>query len=237
MYRSIINGQSSELHLARLLAERGPLQDPLPADPVTLAAYEGRLPDILLDFWENHGFGALAGGLIRIIHPQQYAAAVAKLFEGDPDFAGDCHAIALGPFGDMMLWSARHQLVFVSLPLSMVDAPLRFRPAPRDQDDLIVLTHVLNAAPAVFDTADDAGAPMFARAREALGPLGPDEVYGTVPAVTYGEALAVEALQRVEAGEWLVERFSGYVYSLNDLQAGQFNLRDIGPQPAGMVQP
>lgn len=228
MYRSTVNGKGGAEVLRDLMAERGPYLDPVPVDPEVIAHYETRLPPLLLDLWENYGLGGFAEGRIRFILPSEYDEALQTLFRGDPDFGADCHAIAIGPFGDLMVWSERYQLLFIGLPLQMVDAPFRTHPLPGDQADVIVLNYVLKADPLVFDTADDDGEPMFARALAALGPLKRGEIYGTVPAVSVGEPLAVDRLQKVIATEWLVERFSGGVFTLVDLSSRRVNIRKIG---------
>ena len=229
MFRSTIDGESSQGILARIIADRGPLLGRRQVPPSVLAEYETILPPILLDFWENHGLGGLSEGRIRFVLPPDYAGAVARLFAGDPDFAQGCHAIAIGPFGEMMIWSQRHKLIFVGLPLATVDAPFLNRDMTREQADRIVLDYVLRADPAVFDTTDDTGEPMFQRARAALGPLNDGEIYGTVPALTYDEPVSVDALHRVIANDWLSEKFSGTTFQLVDIARQQFNIRPIGP--------
>lgn len=229
VYRAKIDGQSSEIILADLLASHGPLLNRAEVPAAVVAQYEGLLPAIVLDFWEHCGVGAFAGGRIRFVLPAHYAQAVAALFAGDPDFGDGCHAVALGPFGDLMIWSERHHLLFVGLPLAMVDAPFLNQRIAEEQIDRIALDYLFKANPAIFDTADDDGEPMFQRAEAALGPLGAGEIYGTVPPMTFDEPIAVETLHRVVADDWLAEKFAGTEFQLADVAKREFNIRPIGP--------
>lgn len=227
-YRSIINGQSSEYELAKIIEERGPLEDRHEVPAHIIESYEGKVPGILLDFWENYGIGSIGDGRARFVIPRSYANVLEWLFRGDQDFSGDCHVIAMGAFGDMLLWSERYGLVFVTLPLAMVDAPFHFNPIPKDQVDQVVFDYVIRVNPEIFDTTDDDGEVMYERARANLGPLQPYEIYGTVPAIAFDEPLEVDRLARVEAEDWLIEKFTGTKFSLVDLNAERLDIRLIG---------
>ncbi len=227
-YRSKIDGQSSEIALTKLTKKRGPLKNSHQVPVSIINEYEGRLPNILLDYWQYYGIGEFGDGRARFVVTKFYANVVEWLFRGDPDFSGDCHVIVLGAFGDMMIWSERYQLIFVTLPLAIVDAHFRSNPLPADQVDRFVLNYVLNVDQAVFDTLDDTGKPMFERSLTLLGPLQPSEIYGTVPALTFEEPLDVDMLAKVDAQEWLIEKMAGTKFSLADLEAGRLDIRQIG---------
>ena len=231
--------------LARLLAERGPLDPVQPVPPGIVTAYEGRVPGILLDLWEDRGVGDLLGGRIKLCVPTELSGAVEYLFRGDPDFgappaagpdaprrATDVHAIAHGPFGELLLWSERHGLVQLMVRLGLVEASFLHRPATAPRPDAAILDFVLGADPAVFDLADEDGVPMFDRARSAYGPRGRLEIYA--PGIAQGgmgTPPRVETLIPAPYRPWLEGRIVASVWRLSDLATGRMNIRRIGGAP------
>ena len=230
--------------LARLLAERGPLDSARAVPREVVVAHEGRVPGILLDLWEDHGVGDLAGGRIKLCVPTELDGAVAHLFGGDPNFgpspvgagtetgaggATDVHAIAHGPFGSLILWSERHGLVLVDMRLGMVEAPFLFRPGTAPPPDAAILGMVLSADPAFLDLTDASGAMMFERAVAAHGRLGRMRIYA--PGAAEGGAAkppTVEGLIPVPYRDWLEDRVVSKVWRLSDLATGRTDVRRIG---------
>ncbi|TWI36041.1 GAD-like domain-containing protein [Paracoccus sulfuroxidans] len=228
IYRSKINGESPASVFEALLDQRGPLLNHMPVSDDVLARYEGRLPDLLLDFWQAHGVGDLAGGLLRLTVPDAFAGALAVLFRGDPDFEHDSHVIAYGPFGDLLIWHERHWLLFCGMTLAFVDAPFLFHPARDKTADQLVLEQVLGIDLAVLDLHDEADMPLFRRALTKLGRLAPGQIYGLQPPVSVGLPVELSRLEVTLAEEWLVQRFTGWTYTLTDFQARRLSIRDIG---------
>ena len=110
-YVSEIKGRSGKDHIDSVLGRMGPLLDPEPVDEGTLQAWTGTLPDILIDFWRNHGLGALQGGLMRLCLPDDFYGLLSRIFHTDKDFSHkDCHVLGYGPFGHLFLWSARNRV-------------------------------------------------------------------------------------------------------------------------------
>lgn len=228
IYRSKINGESPGPLFQALLEQRGPLANHSPVPDEVLARYERRLPDLLLDFWQTHGVGDLAGGLLRLTVPDAFAGALAVLFRGDPDFEQDSHVIAYGPFGDLLIWHERHWLLFCGMTLAFVDAPFLFHP-PRDKTaDQLVLEQVLGVDPAVLDLHDEADMPLFRRALTKLGRLPLGHIYGLQPPASVGLPVELSRLHITPAEDWLVQRFSSWTYTLTDFQARRLSIRDIG---------
>jgi hypothetical protein len=51
-------------------------KDNVKASKETLECYQGKLPDELLSFWAQYGFGFYGDGIVRIVEPSNYQAAV-----------------------------------------------------------------------------------------------------------------------------------------------------------------
>ncbi|MEP4198651.1 MAG: GAD-like domain-containing protein [Aliishimia sp.] len=228
-YRSEIDGQSGEQAIARALKEHGPLTNTQPVSEDVIRMYEGRVPNALLDVWDNYGIGDLGEGRLRLCMPGALRSAAQSLFRGDPEFTSDVHIVAYGAFGDLVIWSERHQFVFVSMVLSSVEAPILFNEGLRVSDDQAVINDLLLLHPQAMDTTDDAGQPMFADALEKYDKLPLMHIYGMQPAASFGRPINVANLAVVEAEDWLQEKLAGSTFSLDDVAGGRFGVRDIGP--------
>lgn len=209
------------------LAAHGPLRhaQPVPAD--TIAEWEGLLPELLLDFWENHGVGELGGGLMRLCPPQMFAEPLALLLRGDPDFEQGTVALAYGPFGSLILWNRREWLGLLTHPGAMLDAPFLGRSKAGLDPNRILFDHVLNADPSFMDVIGDDGQDLFLPVQARLGALLPGQIYAPLPPEDQ-YPISAQAMHRLDAQDWLGARFSGQVHMLHDLMGERLNIRPLG---------
>lgn len=215
----------SEALIRQVLAAHGPLKFPEPVPPEIIAQYEGRVPDLMLDFWENFGIGELGGGLMKLCIPEMFAEPLGLLFRGDPDFAEGTLALAYGPFGTLVLWNDREWLALVSHPGATVDAPFYRRDKGGLDANRVLFDYFLNADPNIMDVFDDDGTEMYARAEAALGELRPGLIYAQT-----GPDVGLDALALAPAAEWMADRFLEQTYMLHDLMGDRLNIRRIGVQ-------
>ncbi len=236
-FRSVIDGQNARPLIEAAIAEIGPMIEPQPAPAGVIRHYDGKLPAIMLDIWENYGFGDLAGGRLRLCIPEALQPAVDALFDGDPYLGGDTTLLAYTAFGDLILWNARHQMVYVNMQLSLVEAPALINPALRDEPDKAVYLGLLRREAWRNETYDNQRRPMFPLALEAYGPLPPLSIYGMQPAIPYDEPFTVENHRPVPAETWLEEKIGGGVFTLGELTGPRMTIREIGPlQPGEVLQ-
>lgn len=215
----------SEELFRQALAAHGPFEFHEPVPREIVAGYEGRVPDLMLDFWENHGIGELGGGLLKLCIPEMFAEPLALLLRDDPDFAQDTLALAYGPFGTLVLWNTREWLALVTHPGASVDTPFYRRETVALDANRVLFDYVLNADPKMMDLFDDTGDEMHDRAEASLGKLRPGLIYGQT-----GPDVAVESLAVQPATEWMADRFLGQTYMLHDLMGDRLNIRRIGAQ-------
>ncbi len=232
VYRSLIDGQPAAPFIAEAMERLGPLAERQPVDPAVLTFYKGKVPDIMLDIWENYGIGDLADGRLRLCVPRSLQDAVDGLFLGDPYLGEDSYLLAYGAFGDLVLWNSRYQIVLVKMQLSLVAAPALTQPAQAGPPDKVVLERLLGLTPAALDNFDADKQPMFERARDALGPLPPLALYGKHE-TAFGQRESVDNLAIFDAEDWLVERAASHVFTLADPPARRLNIRRIGPLAPG----
>lgn len=60
-----------------------------------LAYWRKRLPDFLLRYWSEQGWGSLSNGQYWVCDPDQFCPVMEEVFAGDPEY----HADDLIPFG------------------------------------------------------------------------------------------------------------------------------------------
>ncbi|MER0240401.1 GAD-like domain-containing protein [Fulvimarina sp. MAC8] len=94
-----------------------------------------KLPQVLVDFLTQVGFGAYNRGLFRLRQPEVFRTILAIVFKADNEFHhDDCNVLADTAFGLLRIWSNRLGLVELSLPTGMVFCqalePTRFRGLP-----------------------------------------------------------------------------------------------------------
>jgi hypothetical protein len=79
--------------------------------PETLACYKGKLPDVLLGYWQEYGFCRFNGGLMFIVNPEDYEPALEEWI-GDTPIAkqDDYHVVTRTAFGELELWGQKREI-------------------------------------------------------------------------------------------------------------------------------
>lgn len=184
-----------------IFAENGSLSQVMAVQPDVLEQYRGKLPDILLEIWRQKGVGSWRNGLYRLCVPSDFDGLLSQIFHADQDFSHkDCHVIAYSAFGELKVWSERHWFVNISLSTSMMDCTTLIDPQKKRNPNTPVISRFFGVAKDdTLDAHDDAGKPLFARARKLLGDLEPGECYGFFPALAMGGAPTLKNLKRTPA--------------------------------------
>jgi len=165
---------------------------PTPAVPVAdevLAHYRELLPVPLLSLWQHYGFGEFEGGLLRLIHPDTYRAALETWLGGPkPHYT----PIALSAFGDLFYYRR--------LTDSDEDVCLLDPHHGQISDCAWSLTDFFDAYLLDADVRESVlRQSLFVAARQQLGPLLADEQYCFVPALALGGAETVDFLSKGNA--------------------------------------
>lgn len=215
-----------------LHVRHGPLVHAAPGPDPT--AWLGRLPDALLYFWQEYGLGTWQDGRMHIIDPDLAAGLVDFLFAGDPDFQGDTHAIAIGAFGQMTLWSQRHGLVDLNTMMTAIEAPYLVDPGLAPSADEQIVEGLLDMPAMMTDAYDEEGEPLFDRVRARLGALEPPMIYASTPAPPSVADLRPENFVLADAREWIEAVLGESLVTLVDWRRDHPDLRLIGdPWPPG----
>lgn len=89
------------------LENMGPAISKRRAPPSSLARFQGKLPDQLLAFWDEHGWCGYADGLFWTVDPQEYEPVLEAWIGDTPLMERDAyHVIARSAFGKLYLWGS-----------------------------------------------------------------------------------------------------------------------------------
>jgi hypothetical protein len=215
---------------AHLMEEYGAFDPVERVSAADIEPYRGKLPESLLTLWMECGRGSWLGGRFQFCDPARYHSILDLVFGADPDFSSrDCLPYGFTAFGELLIWSQRHQDVAIDLRMGWVTALSMgsHDPAP---DDLVIATATLPMLDGTAgDMVDDHGKPLFDRAVAKLGRLSLGEVYGFVPALALGGAVNLKSLKRVSALEHftILAQSTGFVLRSSETWPPK-TIRDIG---------
>ena len=165
----------------------------------TLAAWEGVLPDLLLDLWRRDGFARYRSDRLALIDPGRYADITAAFLDGHPLLDRDpFHAYAVTAFGQILICGVSTAIHISVDPHSGQVSTDAAAPLPRNAAarnlELECLLEALDGP--YLDVADDHEQPLYQCAYERLGPLASNEIYSFSPSVAEGSWNAAHLVKR-----------------------------------------
>ncbi|MEX5669041.1 GAD-like domain-containing protein, partial [Pseudomonas neuropathica] len=93
---------------ARFLEKFGAPVDRQKAPTSSIDRYRGKLPNLLLDYWAEHGWCGYGDGIFWLVNPQEYEGVVSSWIEGTTFEERDTyHLIARSAFGDLYPWGEK----------------------------------------------------------------------------------------------------------------------------------
>lgn len=171
----------------------------------SLDRWRGRLPDQLLSYWRDEGWGGYRQGLFWLVDPALFEDLVDEWLENSPLEGVDAfHVIARTAFGDLFLCGEQTGCsATIAVPLNTLFARQdRLRKKSARELDISVRAF-MGLSPKDCDFKDDAGRPLFDRALARLGPLQVDEVFGFEPALVAGGRPRLEQLHKLKLDQHL----------------------------------
>jgi len=167
--------------------------------PSTIENYLGKLPNKLLEYWIEHGWCGYGEGIFWTVNPKEYEGVVASVLESANLATFDrFHLIARGAFGDLYLFGE-------STGFSLKVAPHigRYIGSKREITTADMDREVQNFFASRDLDSNDFG-DMFVPAKNSLGILEPEEMYGFVPALAFGGPSELANIEKVKAVEHLI---------------------------------
>ncbi|GAB3303666.1 hypothetical protein EK0264_03200 [Epidermidibacterium keratini] len=172
-----------------------------PIPPDEIESWRGKLPDLVLTWWEQVGLASFGDGRAWFTDPAEWVDVAAEILPLcqvispylDPALLnGAYYPWMRDAFGDMYCWSPTHQVKLKITPL------LHWVGGADYSEDIangLVTLPVENAIlsrPRDFDVVDDKGKLLFSRLRKRLGPLTADTYYAMVVPVALGGAVLAD---------------------------------------------
>lgn len=173
-----------------------------PSSP-QIRQFEGKLPDRLLKYWQEHGWGAFGQGLFWLVNPEDYADSLQAWCQNLVDTEG-AYVIGRSAFGNLIVWKKGHGEFLQIEPLAhtvYTYAPNKHVKAGKEDFSLGVFISQLDLD--MLDFEDESEKPLFKRAVKKLGVVGPDEMYGFEPALSLGGSARLASLVKVRLEEHL----------------------------------
>ena len=166
----------------------------------SIEKYRGVLPDELLTYWQEEGWNGYMDGLFWIVNPELYDELL-DLWIADTPYADidEYHVIARSGFGELYVWGQHNNQCFVINP-SYMNPPYFSNSAYKLRQKAkswSIQSFFFSRNPKHMDIDDEQEKPLYTRAVEKLGALGPDEMYGFVPAIMLGGRYELDNLEKV----------------------------------------
>jgi hypothetical protein len=171
------------------------------ADSVVIEAYEGKLPNILLECWREFGFCNFKNGLFSIIDPFQYREAASTWLKGTslPQI-DNFHAFARSGFGELFLWgenTGQHFSIEVATS-SIFDNGSNENYINKEGANEAILNFFTVLKPSSLDLEDIyTNQSIFEDAVDKFGPLEADEMFTFEPALFLGGEQTIKTVNKV----------------------------------------
>lgn len=181
-----------------------PIQEPrLQPTQDQIDAYTGKLPNLLLNYWRDYGWGAFGDGLFWLVNPAEFAGALKVWCQGVINI-DDAFVVGRGAFGKMIVWKKGHGKFMHILPLEhQIFTFKENKHVLAGKDDLPFGIMISQIDSESVDFEDEREKPLFRRALKKLGALGPDEMYAFEPALSLGGSAQLSTLAKVKIEEHL----------------------------------
>lgn len=167
-------------------------------------------PESMCDYWRHFGFSVFQDGWFQIINPEIYAPMLAAwLADTDLQDKDDYIAVTRTALGEIDVWGRRTGYSFsisvisdgIEVKRKNNEAGIAKGEANKWGESIFFGCGLLEYGTPEMD--DDIDIRLFLAALKRLGPLGPDQMYGFVPALPLGGKLNADNLQIVSAPEHL----------------------------------
>jgi hypothetical protein len=183
------------------LKEMSPQVSRLDVPQSSFDKYRGKLPNKLLEYWQERGWGGYANGLFTIVDPEEYEPVLDAWIGETPYMDKDAyHIIARSAFGNLFFWGERSGSTLVIEPVYALAFPqenLTFETKSELELDMQSFFFGQNKKRNDFED-------LFEPALKKYRSLDYDEMFGFVPALAMGGKPELKFIEPVKAVEHLV---------------------------------
>ena len=165
--------------------------------------YKEKLPETLMDYWEEYGWCGYGEGILWTVNPEEYKDVVDEWLKDTPfEFLDKYHLIAIGAFGEMILWgektgnslsiTAHNGMIFPSDQTEFIEGD-------SNGYDFLIKALFSGLSKTSMDIKDINGEFIFDKVRTLLGTLKPGEIYGFSPSIIMGGEVNIYSVKKVNA--------------------------------------
>jgi len=174
----------------------------------TLDFFKDKLPENLIQYWQEYGFCGWGDGIFWVVNPADYHDILQGWVHGtefeqrESEGLDKYYVIGRSAFGRLFVWGK-------SSGLSIKINPLYGMLLPSDNtdnlnkrgSDRVIDLFFASMSKIHMEENDLNDLPLFERAVDKLGALEADEMYAFVPSLALGGANELENLQKVKIFE------------------------------------
>ncbi|MCS4226962.1 GAD-like domain-containing protein [Sphingobacterium sp. BIGb0165] len=155
-----------------------------------VASYTARLPDELLSFWQNYGFGSFMNGYLNVVNPGEYKSLLKQVYASK---YADAIVMFTTGLSDLIIWENGYVIA------------LNFRTGKREVIDwgfrfFFVDICESEAYESSLNTKN------YLSAVQNLGKLSFGESFGCVPSLGYHDIRKADQLIKVQFIDYLLSR-------------------------------
>ncbi|MGN8258696.1 GAD-like domain-containing protein [Pseudomonas sp. SMSB3] len=167
----------------------------------SLAKWNGILPPILIQYWQNEGWAGYANGLFWTVNPDDYEHLKdAWLKDTSLESLDNFHVIARSAFGNLYLCGENtgHSASIICNHNEILALKSRLKSKKLAAQNITIQSLFGASEPDDYDNTDPNGKALFKRALKKYGPLAPDEIYGFEHALVAGGEPTLENLCKLK---------------------------------------
>ena len=172
-----------------------------PVSAETLAKYRGKLPDRLLEYWQEFGFCGFKDGIFWLTNPEDYEDILAEWLPEDELKKKKHYVIARSGFGDLFVWNSElgYEYEISSLWRWILKIDIHFSDWIRDgRADEVIDIFIGSNRYEELDTQDNDGNPLFQRCVELWGPLAENEMFTFAPYPFINNSMTLDAIRKAD---------------------------------------
>ena len=162
----------------------------------TLKKFKNKLPDRLLEYWQEYGFCGFKSGLFWIVNPDDYEDILDEWLERTDIPDNDVyHVFARSAFGDLFIWGEETGYKYKIITASgwVIEKKGKVK---KDHNNAIEYFFGFLDTKS-HDFKDEAGNVLFESCIKKLGELEADEMFGFEPSLIIGGETIFENINKV----------------------------------------
>ena len=194
-------------YIAFFYEKFGPSMYDQPVSENFIEKYKNKVPKTLISYWRKYGWCGYGEGILWTVNPEEYEAVVDEWLKDTPfEFMDKYHLIAIGAFGEMILWgektgnslsiTAHNGMIFPKDKSEFIE----HKP---DGLDFLIKALFSGLKRNYMNIKNDSREFIFDKVKILLGPLKSGEMYGFSPSLMMGGDINLHRVKKVNAADHL----------------------------------